>query len=371
MRRTPAGLLSLVPLLAACDGGGGARPLDLPRLEWTWVEVAGATCADGSPTGLAVNPGPEGSTDVLVFLAGGGACWSSATCAGGAAGNGRYGQADFEADVGRVEGSILDRTVTGSPFGNATLVFVPYCTGDVHWGDNVVDYPYFERWRHLGKDNLEKDVAWLAANLPAPGKLVVAGSSAGGYGTLLAHDLARTAWPDARGYLVDDSGPPLIGADFPELVRLAWWSSWRLDRSVGQLCDGELDCAVELQADLSRVLDLLAAKYPDDRIALLSSRQDDVIRRFVGQTPEGFENALLQLVDEKLGPPRDELLEPPVPNARAFVVAGNGHALLEEFDAWEADGTRLPAWIGHMVNDDQGWNTLGRREPASPAAPLR
>ncbi len=366
-----AGLLSLVLLLAACGGGEGSERLTLPRLEWTWVEVPGAVCGDGTPTGLAVNPGPEGSTDVLVFLNGGGACWSPATCGGGLAGDGPYGATQFQEDLPAAEGSILDRRVTGSPFGNATLVFIPYCTGDVHWGDNVVDYPLVTRWRHLGKDNLEKDIAWLAANLPAPGKLVVAGSSAGGYGTLLAHDLARTAWRDAQGYVVDDSGPPLIGADFPEVVRFAWWASWRLDRTVGRFCEDDLDCPLQLQADLSRILDLLAAKYPDDRIALLSSRQDDVIRRFVGQTPDGFENALLQLVDTKLGPSRDELPDPPVPNARAFLVPGSGHALLEDFDGWEADGVPLPAWIGHMLHDEPEWATLGRGAPEPPPAPLR
>ncbi len=354
-----AGLLSLLSLLAACGGGGGSERLTLPRLEWTWVEVPGAVCGDGSQTGIAVNPGPEGSTDVLVFLDGGGACWDGFTCNTlGTASPGPFGAAEFQGalDAGRAEGTILDRTVESSPFGAATLVFVPYCTGDVHWGDSDADYG----WQHEGKTNLERDVDWLAEHLPAPERLVVSGSSAGGFGTLLAHDLARTRWPEAKGYLIDDSGPPLIEGDVPIALRAAWYVAWRLDRTLTPFC-------AECTDDLSQAIVALTEKYPDDRFALVSTRQDAVIRSFfgLGVSPvpaETFEGDLLELVDQRIAP---------LANARAFLVPGDGHALLEDFDGWEADGTRLPEWIGHMVNDDPGWSTLGRGEQELTAAPLR
>ena len=331
----------------------------LPRLEWTWVEVPGAVCGDGSPTGLAVNPGPEGSTDILVFLDGGGACWDALTCnALRTASRGPFGAAQFQVavDAGRVEGTILDRTVEGSPFGAATLVYFPYCTGDVHWGDSDAAYG----WQHEGRTNLERGVAWLADHLPAPEKLVVSGSSAGGFGSLLAHDLARTRWRDAKGYLIDDSGPPLIEGAVPPELRAAWYLAWRLDRTLTPFC---AECTI----DLSQALVALAEKYPDDRIALLSTREDEVIRSFFGLglnpvAADVFEADLVELVDERIAP---------LPNARAFLVPGNGHALLEDFGAWSADATTLPAWIGHMVNDDPGWSTLGRGEQEPPPAPLR
>jgi len=356
----------LLGVLAACDGGGDGRPLDLPRLEWTWVEVPGAVCGDGSPTGLAVNPGPEGSTDVLVFLDGGGACWDELTCNGTGftnptASNGPYGAAEFEADqASRLEGSILDRySVDRSPFGAATLVFIPYCTGDVHWGDAGAAYG----WQHRGAKNLEADAAWLAAHLPAPEKLIVSGSSAGGFGSLLAHDRLRTLWPDARGYLIDDSGPPFVGSDITYALRSAWTASWRLDRTLAPFCPGCFDTQVPLvPQDLSQVLPALAQKYPDDRIALLSTRDDPVIAAFFGLLPaDEFEEGLLELVDTRIAP---------LENARAFLVPETGHVLLEDFGRWEADGVTLPAWIGHMLHEDN-WATLGRGEQEPPPAPLR
>jgi hypothetical protein len=352
VHRLAAAILTLAWILAGCGGGNGAPALDVPRLQWTWVDVPGTMCSDGSPTGLAVNPGPEGSTDVLVFLTGGGACWNEAPCynAGGfptgLATAGPYGQAQFQADLPKAAGTILDRTVTGSPFGGATLVFIPYCTGDVHWGNAATKYPLGlgPVWHHAGEPNLTADVAWLVANLPAPAKIVVSGSSAGGYGSLLAHDLARTAWPNAKGYLIDDSGPPLVGGDVPDAERAGWWASWNLSQTLDPLCPTCRD-------DLSTILDVLAVKYPSDRIALLSFRQDSVIGPFLLQTPQGFENALLQLVDTRIAPHA---------TAHAFLVSGSGHALLQDFAAHSADGTDLPSWIRQMVQDEAGWTTLGR-----------
>ncbi|HYG66030.1 MAG TPA: hypothetical protein VD838_00175, partial [Anaeromyxobacteraceae bacterium] len=73
-----------VPLLAlslaglACGDDDDETDGRLPRGEWTFVAVEGAACADGTPTGVAVNPGPR--DDVLVFLDGGGACLDYLTC---------------------------------------------------------------------------------------------------------------------------------------------------------------------------------------------------------------------------------------------------------------------------------------------------
>ncbi len=332
--------------LAAC-GGGGSRAVTLTEGEWTWVDVPGTLCSDGTRTGLAVNPAPAGpDSEVLIFLNGGGACWDALTCAARLATPGPFGRTEFEQGIaaGGDAGTILDRTVTGSPFGGATLVFIPYCTGDVHWGDSALPGG---SWRFTGDANLVRDVAWLKAHLPGPAKLVVAGSSAGGYGSLLAHDLARTAWPSAKGYLVDDSGPPLVGDDIPPARRSAWFAAWNLATTVEPLCE-DLDCA----GDLSLSIEALAAKYPDDRLALISFRQDPTIAFFAGISTTDFETAILRLADERL--------VPYAARRAAFLVRGGDHTMLGNPAAYTADGVSLPAWLSQMVNDDPGWTTLGR-----------
>ncbi len=344
MRRLRPIAPALVFLLS-CGGGGHPEQLQLPEGVWTWIDVPGTVCSDGSQTGMAINPGPAESDALVIFLDGGGACFDPITCRSGLASRGPFGQAQFESRLASEGGgSILDRAVADPVFGHATLVFVPYCTGDVHWGRSTNDYPGAGTWHHHGQPNLAADIGWLADRLAPPVRLVVSGSSAGGYGSFLAHDLARTAWPSARGFLVDDSGPPLVGDDVPAVERAAWYASWRLDLTLAPLCPGCRD-------DLSQILSAIADKYPQDRIALLSSRQDAVIRSFLLQTPTGFENALLQLVDQRIAP---------LAGARAFVIGGEDHALLQKPASYSSGGLGLPTWLGQMVSDDPAWATVGR-----------
>jgi hypothetical protein len=344
-------VLAALALLSACGGSsssggsGGSGGVDLPKGTWTWVDVSGAVCSDGSGTGIGVNRGD--SDQVVFFLDGGGACWDTLTCFTlHAADPGPFGRTEFEARIGKVlPGSIFDRTLPGNPYANATLVFVPYCTGDVHAGDAVQSYPGAPRpWHHKGRPNLVAAVGFVAGALPSPSKVVVSGSSAGGFGSLFAFDLVRQQWPASRGYLVDDSGPPLVGDDFDPVLRAAWFASWRLDLTLLPLCPG---CA----HDLSQLFPTLAGKYPADRLGLLSSRQDLVIRTYVLLGPAEFEAALLRLVDEVMTP---------IPTAGAFLVPGASHTMLGHPNDFTAGDVNLVEWLRRQVEDDPSWKTEGR-----------
>jgi hypothetical protein len=327
-------------LLAAGCGGGDTAPENV----WTWVDLPDARCSDGSATGVGVNSG-SGDT-VVLFLDGGGACWDTLTCFRfETAAPGPFGPAQLDARLEDVPGSILDRTLAGAPFADATLVFVPYCTGDVHMGDATQRYPDSPReWRHHGKKNLEAALAWIGANLAAPAKVVVSGASAGGFGALFAFDLVSGRWPGAKGYLLDDSGPPLVGDDFNPLLRAAWFISWRLDETLLPICP---ECA----RDLSELLPALARRHPTARLGLLSSREDQVIRSYVALSPAGFERALLQLEAEVVAP---------LPGAAMFLVPGEQHTMLGAPGTFTAGEVPLLEWIGRMVADDPGWRTEGR-----------
>jgi hypothetical protein len=338
-------------LLASCgstaEGAGAER---FPPGQWTWVDLDGTTCSEGSRTGIAINPGPGDDPDLLVFLDGGGACWDALTCFGAAglppaANPGPFGRTEFEARRADIPGSLLDRDLADNPYRAFTLVFVPYCTGDVHAGDASQDYPFApSTYRHRGRRNLLAAADFLAANLPSPPRLVVSGASAGGFGALLAHDALRGRWPAAKGYLVDDSGPPLVGGDFSPALRAAWTVAWRLDETLAPLCGD--DCLL----DLSRIVPAVAARWPADRLALLSTTRDEVIRAYVGLGPDGFRSALLRLRDERFAP---------LPNAAAFLVTGSGHTMLGAIDPYAAGGVALPEWLRRQVEDDPAWASVG------------
>jgi hypothetical protein len=358
--RTRAVALVLAAAVAAC---GGSKTSDLPPDVWTWISVAGAVCSDGSQTGIAIERPAAPSAGVVVFLMGGGACWDTLSCFfAGTATPGPFGAAQMQQQIPQlVPGSIFDRSVASNPYKAFTFVFVPYCTGDVHAGDKVgtagsgAFYGAPRDWRFKGRVNLAADFAWLGANLDAPSKVVVAGSSAGGFGSLHAFVLARTTWPAAKGYLVDDSGPPL--REIPPATVAAWQLAWDLGGAMSSLC-GALDCL----NDLSLVFPALQTKYPNDRLALLSSTQDATIRGFftdvttitttppyfTPMSPTTFEDGLRALAS------RIEDDTPPG-ETHAFLVTGTSHTMLGAPASFTSQGTSLWDWLKLQVNDDPAW----------------
>jgi hypothetical protein len=323
MRLRPAALaLPLSLALAAC---GESKP---PEPSFTFAAVPGMSCADGSATGIGVS---RGSSDVLVFLQGGGACWSESAC------DQSSGLPFSAAELAQgaqqlLPGTILDRTLAGNPFAGFTLVFVPYCTGDVHAGDAVKTYGASGTWRHHGHPNLDAALAWIDANLPRPTRVVVAGSSAGGFGALVAFDLVRARWPESSGVgaaVVDDSGPTFDPAGLPTALTWAWWDAWGLGATVTPLCS-------KCRDDLSQLWPTLSSAHPNDLLALLSTTQDATMRGFFGQmTGTDFENALARLAGTI-----DAL-----PNARTFRSSGDGHALFRSPASYQGGATPLLGWL--------------------------
>lgn len=326
------------------------EPLTSEKGSWTWVDFADSSCDDGSPTGIAINR--SDSKNLLVFLMGGGACWDYLTCAIlNTSSHGPFGRMQWEGSKGITMGSVLDRSAD-NPFRDYNLVFVPYCTGDVHAGDNVIEYDGGigkKKVAHKGRPNLVAFLKRIAATVPTPDKLVVSGSSAGGFGAALNYDLFRTYFPTAKqSYLIDDSGPPMIGDAIPKDLRATIWKSWKFDQTISSLCPG-------CDADMSALVPILAKKYGNDRMSLLSYTQDGVIRNFFGlQSGPDFEKNLRAVVDKVIEPQ---------PNFRYYVVTGDKHTFLGAPAKTTAQGVPLWDFIKKQVEDDAGWQST---KPATP-----
>jgi hypothetical protein len=397
LRRT---LMTVLLVLAACGEdssagpGDGARPgpydgpppLGAPiartegtaigATEWTWIPFPDTTCTDAvvqsgayafstSPTGLAISWGAETSTDLVVFLQGGGACWDFVSCGGArslgaekTAATGPFGPQEFENDIYALYPSSWVRRDNLPPsLRDATIVFVPYCTGDVHSGDKVTTYSFAGlpsiTWHHVGHANVLAFLNRLGPTFPAPRKLVVAGSSAGGFGSLSNYPAFRWYWPNARGYLVDDSGPPLAGDAIPQTTRNAWYASWNIGASLDPFCPS---CAT----DFSEGLREIERRYPEDRMALLSYLTDLTIRDFFGTftltppyvTPmpaDRFEAALRSL--------GTSVMDPATPNAKYFFTAGDLHPTLLDPTAVTTP-IRLEEWLELMLSDSTSWESV-------------
>lgn len=257
----------------------GSGDDSLPRCErWTKVEPVGATCSDGSQYKFFVNY--SGSTDNLVVMfEPGGACWDFESCSGGARGAANpHGIPDDHMDIYQYL-NLLRRT-TDNPAHDWNLVFVPYCTGDVHIGDRVATYedpsggPALT-FRHTGLANTQSVIEYLRPRFPDVPQLFVTGCSAGGIGALQNYGFVRDGLPGTQcGYLLDDSGPAFHGGGpsqpLQDIARAAWNLQTYLDRISGILGVS----ADSLIADYGLINTALSDRYPGDRFSLAAYRMD-------------------------------------------------------------------------------------------------
>jgi Pectinacetylesterase len=279
----------------------------------------------------------------VIYFEGGGECWNSLTCLTlqTAANTNGYTAASFAAEEPTFSGSVLDRTLANNPFATANLVYVPYCTGDDHAGNNVATYVdssnVSHSFHHVGHANVLAYVTRIFATWPAPHHLIVVGSSSGGYGALFDFDTLQKQWAGTPAYLVDDSGPPLENGTFvPPSTLSDIFSNWNLGALLDPLCS--------CRNGFSPALAALQTKYPNDRLSLLSYEQDSVIPTYYGISSAQFQTDLLALAADVIT----------TPNSKYFFVGGSGHVLL--FDpASQTQGVNLLTWLGQQVNNVSGW----------------
>ena len=101
--------------------------------QWRTVVPGGETvCSDGSPYRFFVHPGDPAK--LLVEFEGGGGCWSDQTCELDIYNRRVLVDPDEVQRRGLLQG-IYDRTRADNPLRDFTHVYVPYCTGDLHWGN--------------------------------------------------------------------------------------------------------------------------------------------------------------------------------------------------------------------------------------------
>ncbi len=285
-------LRRLLATLALC-----ASPLaSAGYFQWDMVELppeSGASCGDGSPYRFFVNRTPL-NRDLAIVYEGGGACWDQKACLG----EGRLGASnpngvppDYMQSVNVAFGLVTPFNARNSPQAVSTqswnMVFLPYCTGDVHSGSKltVYDDAYPDRPRvqhHAGQANVRAAAAWLRDNLGQPGQLLLTGYSAGGVGSTTTYALVReTLQPTGRSTLLADSGP-LVPAprgsspeDFPAIklhdtIRVAWGldePGGLVSRYAGLIDGFDPD-------NLGSVNAALARTYPQDRFGFMVFTRD-------------------------------------------------------------------------------------------------
>lgn len=256
-----------------------------------------------------------GADGLVIFFDGGGACWDDFTCsvpwlATGRADDGFYKAEILAGDDPRRFGGLFEFGDARNPVRDWSFVFVPYCTGDVHLGENTQTYRNVDSGepfdiRHRGADNFSVVLDWVERNMAAPERLLVAGSSAGAYGAVGHYHRIREAFPRADAIMFADAGQGVATAEFSAATAARW--GYRAPRA---LRDGDT---------VSR----LASLYPRDRFAQFTTAHDRTQSAFYALM--GVENACAAWSAQM----RAELSQRQrAPNFRSYVAAGQAHTIL-------------------------------------------
>jgi len=352
-------VLVAVLVLAACGGSGAdgqdvavslgepavtlvepAVTVDGPAVDFERVALAGdCRCADGSEFALWVHEAdPE---KVLFFFQGGGACFSALTCS--------FTQGSYEvsadvADDPSGDGGVFDLTDERNPFAEWSMVFVPYCTGDVHLGDAAADYGNGLVVQHRGAVNGRAALDELVRRFPGAAEVVVAGESAGAVPTPLYAGLASDALPDARiTVLADGSG---AYPDVPAVNALVG-GLWGTENAIPDWPVNEGMTAAEWSFP---GLFVQAGRHaPDIVFARHDYAYDRTQALFAALAGVGADD-LLALIDDNEARIEDDGVD-----LLSYVSPGDDHTVLSEDDFYTTvvNGVPLVDWVRDLVAGDE------------------
>ena len=340
-----------------------------------------------SPTDFAFFVQQGNPNRVLFFMDGGGACWDALTCVGSPlAGSSTYTQTvDETAGALANAGGVLDGDNPENPFANYTKVFVPYCTGDIHFGTKDMPYSFNGLdWtiRHRGIDNLlatlhllntsvRKNRKRLVVDFAAAKHVMVTGVSAGGYGATAAFGyIAEATGPGARLNLLSDSA---LGVQTDEFFAEVIYDgsgmeSWGVADGLPPWVPAFGNPAAFLSQATGNALGFqpllfraLGDYRPDARLASVSPNLDGVQIGFYAASRPGVPQ-LEAVSDWYRGLRTIITLTAPVPNYRYFIEDGRFHTFLtsdQRLYGVGALGISLRDWITAMIKPgNRDWDNL-------------
>jgi hypothetical protein len=303
---------------------------------------AGPVCLWGDSYRVLVRD--ASSDNLLIYLEGGGACWTG-FCA-----------ANTQADVTKSFGAtgILDNQATTNALATWNVVYVPYCDGSVFSGDNDVPNPTpaagETTTRHQrGLRNLTAGIDLAKAQFPNAKRIVLAGSSAGGYGTLTGTGLVRLEYPTTPLIVFNDAGLGLSNPTDPTMFATLQ-TDWQFEQFVPPSCT---ECA---GGHLTQLIAWGLKNDPTLRVAGFSSYNDGVIGGvFLKMAGPDFKALLLQqtgLVHDAY-PTRFE----------RFFIDGAGHTTLIANTATPGgggyntpiEGESVATWTRDFVDGNADW----------------
>jgi hypothetical protein len=311
-------------LALALSGAAAAPPV--------WERIAGGPgtgCALGTPFSFWVHRGSP--QRLAIYLRGGGACWSRANC-------------DPEREPTYVwsireseppDQGLLALDHPDNPLGGATVVYVPYCTGDVHLGAREVRYEDGFAVRHRGRDNVQAALDWAFSAVSSPAVVLVAGESAGSLPSPVYALAAARRYPDARIVQLGDGA----GA-FRAAPSFALWGA--IDPLRRDPAFAAFDPA---DPSYLALYELAGIAVPRMRLAQINAADDAVQRRFLelrGHTDTRVHAWLHRNLTHLRGA---------LPGFRSYSMTGTAHTVLlsPQFYTTSVESVPLSEWVARLL----------------------
>jgi len=234
--------------------------------------------------------------DLVVYFDGGGACWDSNTCVTGQVVT-SVGAYVPELKGGPGTQGLFDQANPQNPYRDWSVVAIPYCTGDIHFGSRDQNYTDFTgavtgipggtvTIHHRGFDNFLYVREWLKQRFGVEEgdkknnsngedrdrsnvkHMLVTGSSAGAYGAAFAYPHLKQAFPKTEGYLMADAGNGVVSDTLRQQALSGPDARWGPAKNLVHAIPG-MDGIFDLPQDRfeSGFNTALARYYPKDRFS--------------------------------------------------------------------------------------------------------
>lgn len=302
---------------------------------WSLVMApADCMCSDGSSFNFFVHRGDP--SKVVFFLEGGGACFDVGTCGPDSDAFKRTVADTLDASTG-----IFDFENPDNPFADWSMVYVPYCTGDVHLGNTTMDYGGGVVIQHKGYVNGSTALHAMRDLFPALDQLVVTGESAGSIPTPLYAGMARDLFAKASiKVLADGSG---AYPDIP-VINATIGANWGTMNAVPAWPENE--GMTPEKWSLPGLFVQAHAHAPD----IVFSRHDfafDKTQEFFASLAGIPADRLVELIDQN-----ETQIEASGVDLFSYISPGDDHTILgkPEFYTHSVNDVTLLQWVTDLVN---------------------
>lgn len=317
--------------------------------QWETVVPGGdSICSDGSPYRFFVHRGD--AAKLLVEFEGGGGCWSDGTCEQDIYNRTVTTDPEVARQAGQLQG-IYDRSNPANPLKDFTHVYIPYCTGDLHWGNATTTYTGFAGnpyvIQHKGAVNAATALNWAVENVTAPAQVVVAGCSAGGYGAALWSAKIAQAYPGARMTQVADSAAGVVPEGFFGIPFQSWNVAAAWPDFIPTLALDQIDPAT---LTLPRVYGAIAGYFPTASFSQFNTRADTVQIFFYALARGSITGNLVADWSARMVSNVEETAAQN-PNFRAYLADGSDHCVINRptFYTQSVGGQLFSQWLGTLI----------------------